>query len=231
MIFFKHVKSLTLSSLSNRRASGLPEPPVWVSAVCLQLGVSVGDHDLPDARPGTHPVSAGQTSHRSQEGIAVVARRRVPTLATSVGAFGQSLHAVFSGEKGVSPLQVETRQAKRHVSQRRQNSWGERRHLFAQGGMGVRTVFSRRFQGTVKTVTVRRVPSGKYFVSVLVEDENQVSDPVPETLDNAVGGNLGLHEFLVLSTGEKYPHPQWLERELYRLKILQRRLAVYFGES
>ncbi|PSR20943.1 MAG: transposase, partial [Sulfobacillus acidophilus] len=89
----------------------------------------------------------------------------------------------------------------------------------------IRTVFSRRFVGRIKTVTVSRVPSGKFFVSVLVEDENQVPDAVPETRERAVGADLGLHDFLVLSTGEKYEHPQWLESELYRLKILQRRLA------
>ena len=89
----------------------------------------------------------------------------------------------------------------------------------------IRTVFSRRFQGTVKTVIVSRVPSGKFFVSVLVEDENQVPDGVPETWERTVGGDLGLRDFLVLSTGEKYGHPQWLESELYRLKIRQRRLA------
>ena len=89
----------------------------------------------------------------------------------------------------------------------------------------IRAVFSRRFSGTVKTVTVSRVPSGKFFVSVLVEDENQVPDAIAETWERAVGGDLGLHDFLVLSTGEKCGHPQWLESELYRLKILQRRLA------
>ena len=89
----------------------------------------------------------------------------------------------------------------------------------------MRTEFSRRFSGTVKTVIVSRVPSGQFFVSVLVEDENQVPDVIAETWERAVGGDLGLHDFLVLSTGEKYGHPQWLESEWYRLKILQRRLA------
>ena len=89
----------------------------------------------------------------------------------------------------------------------------------------VRVAFSRRFQGTVKTVTVSWVPSGKFFASVLVEDENQVPVAVPEAPERAVGGDLGLHDFLVLSTGERYAHPQWLEVELYRLKILQRRMA------
>jgi putative transposase len=89
----------------------------------------------------------------------------------------------------------------------------------------VRAVFSRQFTGRIKSVTVRRVPSGTCFVSGLVEDENQVPDLGPETVDHAVGGDLGLHDLLVLSTGEKYPHPQWLERELYRLKSLPQRLA------
>ena len=89
----------------------------------------------------------------------------------------------------------------------------------------VGTVFSRRFAGRIKTVTVRRLPSGKFFVTVLVEGESQVPDPVPETENRAVGVDLGLHAFVTLSTGEQFAHPQWLERELHRLKILQRRLA------
>jgi putative transposase len=88
----------------------------------------------------------------------------------------------------------------------------------------VRAVFSRQFTGRIKTVTVRRVPSGKFFVSVLVEDESPIPDPVPETADRAVGVDLNLHDFAVLSTGEKIPHSKWLEQELQRLKALQRRL-------
>jgi putative transposase len=89
----------------------------------------------------------------------------------------------------------------------------------------VRAVLSRRFVGRIKTVTVRRVPSGQFFVSILVEDESQVPAPVPETEDRAVGIDLGLHTFATLSTGEQFAHPQWRERELYRLKVLQRRVA------
>ncbi len=58
----------------------------------------------------------------------------------------------------------------------------------------IRAVLSRRVQGQVKTVTVSRTPSGKFFASVLVEDENQVPEPVPE--GRAIGIDLGLHDFL-----------------------------------
>ena len=45
--------------------------------------------------------------------------------------------------------------------------------------------------------------SGKFLVAVLGEDETQVPDAIAATWERAVGGELGLHAFLVLSTGEK----------------------------
>ncbi len=83
---------------------------------------------------------------------------------------------------------------------------------------------SQRFSGVIKSTTISRVPSGKFFVAILVEDENQVPQPTPESIERAVGCDLGLHDFAVLSSGEKYPHPQWLEAELSRLRMLQRRM-------
>jgi hypothetical protein len=61
----------------------------------------------------------------------------------------------------------------------------------------VRAVWSRRVPGTVKTVTVRRVPSGRSFASVLVEGESAVVDPVPQTAERAAG--VDLTDFAVLT--------------------------------
>lgn len=66
-----------------------------------------------------------------------------------------------------------------------------------------RTDVSRQCVGIIKTVTASRVPSGLFFVSVLVEGENQVLNPGPEALDRAIGGDPGLHDFLVLWTGDR----------------------------
>ena len=90
----------------------------------------------------------------------------------------------------------------------------------------IRAVFSRTFSGTVKTVTVTKTPTGKYFASVLVEDESQVQNPVPETEKRAVGVDLGLKDFLTLSTGEKVQNPKCLDKELKRLACLQQRLSI-----
>jgi putative transposase len=101
----------------------------------------------------------------------------------------------------------------------------------------VKTVFSRTFEGTVKTTTISRTPTGKYFVSVLVEVENQdFSHPDTEARvarkvlfheqeEQALGIDLGLKDFVTLSNGEKIAHPKHLEQHLKRLKVLQKRLA------
>lgn len=88
----------------------------------------------------------------------------------------------------------------------------------------MKTVFSRSFDGKAKNITVSMTATGKYFVSVLVEDENQVRT-VTDTEDMAVGVDLGLKNFAVLSNGERIEHPKFLERRLKKLAKLQRAVS------
>jgi putative transposase len=88
----------------------------------------------------------------------------------------------------------------------------------------VKTVFSRAFEGTIKTTTISRTPTNKYFVSILVEVENQNFNHA-DTEEQALGIDLGLKDFATLSSGEKIAHPKHLEQHLKRLKVLQKRLA------
>lgn len=85
----------------------------------------------------------------------------------------------------------------------------------------VRAVFHRPIEGKMKSCTVSKTPSGRYFVSILCEVESQ--DPAPKS--GMVGIDLGLKHFAVLSTGEKIDHPQYLRRSERRLKRLQRKLS------
>ncbi len=119
------------------------------------------------------------------------------------------------------------------------NKWGKQAASFPQGvevefssgtivfpKLGrIKTRFSRTFTGVVKTVTITKTVTGKYFASVLVESENQASAPVPEVEETAVGIDLGLTHFLTLSTGEKVSHPKHLEKDLDRIKVLHRRIS------
>ena len=89
----------------------------------------------------------------------------------------------------------------------------------------IKARFSRTFTGVVKTVTITKTVTGKYFASVLVESENQAPVPVPDVEETAVGLDLGLTHFLTLSTGEKIEHPNHLEKDLDRIKTLHQRVS------
>ncbi|MCM3791383.1 IS200/IS605 family element RNA-guided endonuclease TnpB [Domibacillus indicus] len=87
----------------------------------------------------------------------------------------------------------------------------------------VRFANSRDVQGRILNATVRKSPSGKYFVSLLVETE--VKD-LPKT-DSTVGIDVGLKDFAILSNGKVYKNPTFfraLEAKLAKAqRILSRR--------
>lgn len=89
----------------------------------------------------------------------------------------------------------------------------------------VKTRIDRTFEGEIRSITVKQVPSGKYFVSVLFMD-NEENLPLQKiNPDTTIGLDLGLKDFVVLSTGEKVPNPRTLKSNLKKLQVLQRRLS------
>lgn len=89
----------------------------------------------------------------------------------------------------------------------------------------VKAKLSRAFEGKVKTCTVSKTSTGKVFISVLVDDGTEPPEKAPIREETAVGIDLGLKSYAVLSTGEEVPNPRHLEEALGRLRVLQRRLS------
>lgn len=85
----------------------------------------------------------------------------------------------------------------------------------------VRFAKSREVHGRILNATVRRNPSGKYFVSILVETEVQ---PLEKT-GSFVGIDVGLKDFAILSDGTKYENPKWLRKLEDKLAKEQRILS------
>jgi putative transposase len=80
----------------------------------------------------------------------------------------------------------------------------------------------REINGKIKTLTIKREPSGKWFAVFTVEE------PKPEPKQNdgpAVGMDLGLMNFVVLSDGTKIKNPHHLKKWEDRLAFQQRRLS------
>lgn len=79
----------------------------------------------------------------------------------------------------------------------------------------------RMFHGQIKSATVSHVPSGKYFVSVLVETEHM---EMPHKNKN-IGLDLGIKDLCVTSGGKKYENPKIIRKYEKKLAKLQRKLA------
>lgn len=65
----------------------------------------------------------------------------------------------------------------------------------------VRAKFHRRFEGKIKSATISQVPSGKYYVSILVDVSDYEQMPPS---DHNVGLDLGLKDECITSDGKKY---------------------------
>ena len=71
----------------------------------------------------------------------------------------------------------------------------------------------------INSITISLTPSGKWFVSILVEDPNDYTLPL---CDKVLGVDLGIETFATLSTGEKVKMPD-LKPHYNKLKKLQKK--------
>ncbi len=107
----------------------------------------------------------------------------------------------------------------------------------------IKAVFHREIAGTIKTVTISKTPSDKYFASILceTEDSDSVSAAASQELavarkrasvqvsgDKTLGIDLGLKDFAIVHDGEqvsKYSNPRHLKRHEKNLARKQQKLA------
>ena len=86
----------------------------------------------------------------------------------------------------------------------------------------VRVKKHRDFEGIIKSATVSKTPSGKYYVSVLVNCEEQ--EKLPRN-NNEIGIDLGIKEFCITSDGEMIENPKYLRKSEKKLRKLQKDLS------
>lgn len=79
----------------------------------------------------------------------------------------------------------------------------------------------REVQGRLLSATIRKTPTGKYFVSLLADVAIQ---PLPERT-KTVGADLGIKEFATLSNGRVIPNPKYLRQKEKQLAYWQRKLS------
>ena len=79
----------------------------------------------------------------------------------------------------------------------------------------------REFEGQIKSATISQMPSGKYFVSILVEEE-QVELP---KVEKSVGIDLGIKDLVITSDGENIDNLKLMKKYENKLVRQQRKLA------
>src|SRR5215471_6261954 len=80
----------------------------------------------------------------------------------------------------------------------------------------------RPIESKIKTLTITRTATGKWYACFSVEVE---SKPLPES-DGAVGIDCGLAKFATLSTGEEISNPRFFREEEKSLARAQKRLSA-----
>lgn len=91
-------------------------------------------------------------------------------------------------------------------------------HLSKIGDVKIK--LHRPIEGEIKTLTIRRASTGKWYACFSVEVEPERLPPIP----NVVGIDVGLENFATLSTGETVENPRFFRQEEKALAKAQRKL-------
>jgi putative transposase len=90
---------------------------------------------------------------------------------------------------------------------------------------GIKCKFSRTFEGKIKTTTISKTPTNKYFAFILVEEIVPEVIKFPIQKDKTVGIDLGIKSFLVTSNNEVFDNPKYYKQSLNKLKVEQKKIS------
>lgn len=86
----------------------------------------------------------------------------------------------------------------------------------------VKAVIHRNYDGRIKTSTVKRTNTKKYFVVICVEKYLIPPRVQPLKKSTTIGIDLGIKKLAVCSNGIEFDNQNYLKKELKRIRILQK---------
>jgi putative transposase len=87
---------------------------------------------------------------------------------------------------------------------------------------GIKFIKHRELKGKICSATVSRTPTGKYYISILTEQEP--TKHLEKTGKN-IGIDLGIKDFAITSEGHRYINPKFLYKFQRQLKQAQQHLS------
>jgi putative transposase len=82
----------------------------------------------------------------------------------------------------------------------------------------------KMFKDGIRSATLSRTKTGKYFLSVLMDIPDDELVKFKRT-GNSVGIDLGVKDFVITSDGEVFENKHFLKRTEHRIKVLQKQLS------
>lgn len=86
---------------------------------------------------------------------------------------------------------------------------------------GIKLIQHREFNGEIRQCTFSKTPTGKYFVSILV---NATHEQLPKN-GKTIGVDLGIKDFAITSDGNKYKNHRWIKTYERKLSKAQKHLS------
>ena len=91
---------------------------------------------------------------------------------------------------------------------------------------GIKIQLDKRIpNGIIRNVVISKSSTNKYYASITYENKEELPKKKSVTDSTAVGIDVGLKHFVVLSDGNKIENPKYFRKSQERLKILQQKLA------
>jgi putative transposase len=90
---------------------------------------------------------------------------------------------------------------------------------------GIDFIQDRPTKGILKSATVSKTPTNKYFISILCDTGEVIPDKKSIKSKTSVGIDLGLKDFAILSDGTKISNPKFLLTNEKVIKHLQKELS------
>ncbi len=141
----------------------------------------------------------------------------------------------FKGRAGFPKFKSKKNKQSFHIPAGTKVNW-ENGTVFLPKLKWVKLIVSRQFSGAIRSATVSKSPTGKYYVSVLVETGQNAPAKAPIERETSVGVDVGLKHFATLSDGEsrlgtKIENPKFLFNSLSRLRVEQRTMKRRFKKG
>lgn len=90
---------------------------------------------------------------------------------------------------------------------------------------GIKLVLHRAIKGRIKFATISLAASNQYYASLVVDTGEEFSEKLSLTPETTIGIDLGIKDFVVISSGERISNPKYLRSSLTKLAVEQRKLS------